>query len=190
METVQFTRMRGWARGRSTATSNGSRRPYIARLPDRILAALGSLDDGLDGYQVTRLQHSLQTATRAQADGADIEMVVAALIHDIGDELAPENHSQLAAAIIRPYVRPEITWIVSMHGLFQLQYYGHHIGLDPAGRDEYRDHPWYDTCDQFCALGIRPRSTRTTRPSPSSTFEPLVSEVFTRPAFHPDIIQE
>ena len=62
-------------------------------------------------------------------------MVVAALVHDIGDELAPDNHSQLAAAIIRPYVRAEVTWTVLMHGLFQLRYYGHHIGLDPEARE-------------------------------------------------------
>ena len=73
---------------------------YIKGLPDRILKALLRLDDTLAGYQVTRLEHSLQSATRAEADGADIELVVAALIHDIGDELAPENHSQMAACII------------------------------------------------------------------------------------------
>ena len=92
---------------------------YVKGLPDRIINALLRLDDTLGGYQVTRLQHSLQSATRAEADGADIELIVAALIHDIGDELAPENHSQMAASIIRPYVRAEVTWILEMHGVFQ-----------------------------------------------------------------------
>ena len=100
---------------------------------------------------MTRLEHSLQTATRAQDDGADVEMVVAALIHDIGDELAPDNHSQLAAAIIRPYVRAEVTWTVAMHGLFQLRYYGHHLGPRSGRQRCHIDHPWYDTCDRFCA---------------------------------------
>ena len=98
-------------------------RDYIDALPDRLMAALQALDNSLAGYQVSRLTHSLQSATRAEADGADIELIVAALIHDLGDDLAPENHSQLAAAIIRPYVRAEVTWILEMHGVFQMKYY-------------------------------------------------------------------
>jgi predicted HD phosphohydrolase len=141
METVQFTRMENGTR-EEYQLLHRLEAEYIAALPDRILASLRQLDGGLAGYRVTRLEHSLQTATRAQSDGADIEMVVAALLHDIGDELAPDNHSQLAAAIIRPYVRAEVTWTVAMHGLFQLRYYGHHVGLDPDARDDYRDHPW------------------------------------------------
>ena len=89
-----------------------SERDYIHALPDRLLAALRKLDSGLQGYPVSRLGHSLQTATRALRDGADDELIVAALIHDVGDDLAPYNHSEIAAGIIRPYVRAEVTWIV------------------------------------------------------------------------------
>ena len=88
---------------------------FVRDLPDRILAALQNLEQSLAGYQVSRLEHSLQSATRAERDGADIEMIVAALIHDLGDDLAPMNHSQLAAAIIRPYVRSEVTWLSLIH---------------------------------------------------------------------------
>jgi predicted HD phosphohydrolase len=92
---------------------------YVRALPDHVLVALRKLDHSLPGYPVSRLGHSLQTATRALRDGADDELIVAALIHDVGDELAPYNHSEVAAGIIRPYVRPEVTWIVEQHGLFQ-----------------------------------------------------------------------
>ena len=95
----------------------------------------------LAGYPVSRLEHSLQAATRARDDGADDELVVAALIHDIGDELAPYNHAEFAAAIIRPYVRPEVAWIVEQHGLFQTYYYAHHYGGDRNARDKFLDHP-------------------------------------------------
>ena len=71
---------------------------FIAELPDRLLAALEGLQNSLAGYRIDRLQHSLQSATRAEADGADIEMIIAALVHDLGDDLAPANHSQMAAA--------------------------------------------------------------------------------------------
>ena len=39
----------------------------------RLLNALVGLDEGLSGYQITRLGHSLQSATRAVRDGADID---------------------------------------------------------------------------------------------------------------------
>ena len=133
MQTVQFTQMRDGTKAEYDLLHEMERH-YIAALPDRILGALRALDDGLGGYRVSRLQHSLQAATRAERDGADSDWVVAALVHDIGDALAPENHSQLAAAVIRPYVRAEVTWAVLMHGVFQQHYYGHHLGLDPDAR--------------------------------------------------------
>src|ERR1700744_2858171 len=77
-----------------------SEREFAVGLPDRVLEAVRALDHSLEGYPVSRLGHSLQTATRALADGADDELIVAALIHDVGDELAPYNHADLAASII------------------------------------------------------------------------------------------
>ena len=117
-QTVSFIRMEDGTK-EDYALLDRLEKAYIGALPQRILSALENLQDSLGGYQVTRLEHSLQTATRAEEDGADIELIVAALIHDIGDDLAPENHSQMAAAIIRPYVRAEVTWILEHHGIFQ-----------------------------------------------------------------------
>jgi len=116
-----------------------------------VLEALAKLDHSLEGYPVSRLEHSLQAASRAQRDGADEELIVAALLHDIGDELAPYNHAEFAASIIRPYVRAEVTWIVAQHGLFQNYYYVHHFGGDRNARDRLRAHPYYQACVHFCA---------------------------------------
>jgi predicted HD phosphohydrolase len=163
---------------------------YLDTLPDRIMASVRALDHGLTGYQVSRLQHSLQTATRAEHDGADIEMIVAAVIHDLGDDLAPENHSQLAAAIIRPYVRAEVTWVVNMHGVFQLKYFGQHIGENPDAREEYRGHPWFASCERFCGQWDQ---TSFDPDYPTETlehFEPMVREVFTRKAFDPAYVTD
>ncbi len=184
MDTVRFTKMSDGTREEYELLHVLERR-YIAALPDRVLASLRHLDDGLGGYRVSRLEHSLQTASRAEADGADTDMIVAALVHDIGDDLAPENHSQLAAAILRPYVRAEVTWTVLMHGMFQQQYYGHHVGLDPDARDEYRDHPWYDTCVTFCERWDQTSFDPAYPTKPLEAFEGLVREVFSRPAFDP-----
>lgn len=161
---------------------------YIRRLPERILQALRALDDGLDGYRVTRLQHSLQTACRAEADGADEEMIAGALIHDLGDALAPENHSNYAAEIIRPYVRAEVTWVVEHHGVFQKVYYAHFYGEDPQLRAAYRDHPYYESCVRFCERWDQAAFDPDYPMKPLEHFEPLVRRIFSRRAFDPAIV--
>jgi predicted HD phosphohydrolase len=158
-----------------------SEKKYAAGLPQRVLESLRKLDHSLEGYPVSRLGHSLQAATRALRDNADEEMIVAALIHDIGDELAPYNHAEVAAAILRPYVRPEVTWIVAQHALFQNYYYVHHFGGDRNARDRLRDHPWYEACAHFCAAWDQ-CSFDPDYPSESlATFEPLLHRIFARP---------
>ena len=163
---------------------------YIRDLPSRLLLALERLGGSLQGYQVSRLEHSLQSATRAEADGADIETIVAALLHDLGDELAPENHSQLAAAIVRPYVRAELTWIVEMHGLFQMKYYAHFYGRDPDGHLAYKDHPWYDACWRFCERYDQAAFDPAYPSKPLAHFEPMLREVFGRKPFDPAVLKE
>jgi predicted HD phosphohydrolase len=158
---------------------------YLRALPDRILAALGALDTGMGGYAVTRLAHSLQTATRARTDGADDEMVVAALIHDIGDDLSPYAHAEVAAAILRPYVRPEVVWIVEQHGLFQSYYYAHHLGENRDGRERFRDHRWYQACKDFCAEWDQSSFDPDYPWEPLEAFEPLVRKIFTRKPWDP-----
>ena len=167
---------------------HGLEQNYIQSLPDRLLAALYRLDDSLTGYQINRLQHSLQTATRAEADGADKELIVAALLHDLGDTLAPENHSQLAAAIIRPYVRAEVTWIVEMHGVFQMKYYADKLDLDPDERLRWRDHKWFAACEKFCRDWDQTSFDPDYPTKDLTYFEPMVREIFSRSAFAPNII--
>jgi predicted HD phosphohydrolase len=160
-------------------------REYALGLPDQVLAALKKLDHSLPGYPVSRLVHSLQAATRAQRDGADDDLVIAALVHDIGDELAPYNHQEIAAAMLRPYVRPEVTWIVEHHALFQNYYYVHHLGGDRHARDKFIDHPWYQSCKDFCANWDQCSFDPDYPTESLASFEPLVRRVFTRPAHDP-----
>lgn len=162
-----------------------SERAYATGLADRVLGQLARLDHTLEGYPLTRLGHSLQTATRAMHAGADAELIVAALLHDIGDELAPYNHSEFAAAILRPYVRAEVTWIVAQHGLFQNYYYVHHLGGDRNARERYRGHPWYEACEHFCAAWDQCSFDPDYRSEPLSAFEPLVRQIFARTPHDP-----
>ena len=190
MKTVGFTQMKQGTREEYLFLQKREHE-YIRALPERLLAALTRLgDDSLQGYQVSRLQHSLQSATRAEDDGADIEVIVAALVHDLGDELAPENHSQLAAALLRPYVRAEVHWVVEMHGLFQMRYYAHHLGMDPDAYLAHRDHPWFDSCVRFCERYDQAAFDPDYPTRPLTHFEPMLREVFSRKPFDPAVLKE
>jgi predicted HD phosphohydrolase len=181
---VSFRRMQDGTR-EDYVLLDQSERDYAVGLPDRVLAGLRKLDHSLQGYPVSRLEHSLQVASRALADDADDELIVAALIHDIGDELAPYNHAEIAAGILRPYVRPEVTWIVEQHGLVQSYYYVHHVGGDRNARDVLKGHKWYAACEAFCARWDQV-SFDPDYPSKSlEEFEPLVRKIFSRPAHDP-----
>jgi predicted HD phosphohydrolase len=176
---VSFRRMQDGTR-EDYLLLDQTERECAQQLPDKILAALGQLGNALRGYQVSRLHHSLQTATRALRDGADDELIAAALIHDIGDELAPYSHQEIAAAILRPYVRAEVTWIVEHHALFQNYYYVHHLGGDRHARERYKDHPWYGACRDFCANWDQNSFDPEYPTEPLSKFEPIVRRIFSR----------
>lgn len=166
-----------------------SERDFARGLPARIMEGLAKLDHSLEGYKVSRLEHSLQSATRAEADGADTEMIVAALIHDIGDELAPYNHAEIAAGIIRPYVRDEVTWVIEKHGIFQMYYYAHHLGGNRNAREEFRGHRWYGTCDKFCERWDQASFDPEYATKPLAYWEPMVREVFGRKAHDPRYVK-
>jgi len=187
MKTVSFRRMQDGT-AEDYALLDRLEKEYMAGLADRILDALRSLDDSLGGYQVTRLEHSLQSASRAEDDGADEELVLAALLHDIGDPLAPANHSQYAASIIRPYVREEVTWIVEHHGLFQMHYYAHHLGGDRDARESYRGHKWFESCERFCERWDQAAFDPDYPTRPLAHFEPLVRRIFARDPFDPAVV--
>jgi len=111
VDKVEFTQMKDGTRDEYEFLT-AHEIEYTKGTADRLLRALEHLDEGLSGYQVTRLGHSTQSATRAWRDGADIDWVVSALLHDIGDIFAPYNHDEYAAAILKPFVREQCRWCV------------------------------------------------------------------------------
>ena len=156
---------------------------------DRLLKALVELDQSLSGYKVTRLGHSLQSATRAFHGGADIDWIVSALLHDIGDIYAPYNHDEYAASIIRPFVREQCTWVVEKHGIFQMLYYGQHIGSNPHKREKYREHIYFQDCSDFCELWDQKSFNPNYDTKSVDFFAPMVSEVFARKPYDPIFIR-
>jgi predicted HD phosphohydrolase len=163
-------------------------RAFASGTADRLPDALAGLDASLSGYQVTRLGHSLQAATRAWHDGADDDGVVSALLHDLGDNYAPCNHDEYAAAILRPFVRAHCAWVVEKHGDFQRLYYAHHTGGNPDAHERYRGHPCFDDCAEFCENWDQSSFDPDYPSLPLDHFRPLVVAVFARTAHDPAVL--
>ncbi len=156
----------------------------------RLLKALVDLDEGLSGYQITRLGHSVQSATRAYRDGADTDWIVSALLHDIGDIYAPYNHDEYAATILRPFVREQCAWVVQTHGDFQMVYYGHHLeGFDKNKRDRHQGHAYFDDNATFCERWDQASFDPEYEDLPLEFFAPMVEEVFARTPYDPTVIR-
>jgi predicted HD phosphohydrolase len=141
---------------------------------ERVLEQLRYLRNDHGGFPVDRLEHSLQTATRAERDGRDEEYLVCALLHDIGDTLAPYNHPQIGAAIVQPFVSEANHWMVAHHGIFQGYYFWHHIGLDRDARNEFRDSPYYEHTAEFCAKYDQVAFDSEYDSAPLEYYEPLI----------------
>jgi predicted HD phosphohydrolase len=148
----------------------------MVNLPDLLMGMLSDLRADAD-YPVDRLTHSLQTATRALRDGADDELVVVALFHDVGESLGPMNHGEVAAAILHPFISEANHWLLAHHGIFQTYFYGEHLGLDPDARDAFRGSPYYDATAAFCADWDEVSFDPDYDDEPMSTFEPIVRRV-------------
>jgi predicted HD phosphohydrolase len=145
---------------------------------DNALHLLRCLASDHGGFPVTRLEHSLQTATRAEADGRDEEYVMCALLHDIGDTLAPFNHPYIASTMVKPIVSEANHFMVAQHGIFQGYYFWHHIGLDRNARESFRDSPYFEYTEEFCAKYDSPAFDPDYVSAPLEHFEPMVRRFF------------
>ncbi len=180
MQTVKFTKL-----------SDGDRQDYeflekcdvayASQVGDRLLQTLANLEGAMTGFQVSRLEHSLQSATRAWFDGADTDWLVSTLLHDIGDIHAPYDHDEYAALVLRPFVREQCSWTVKYHGDFQKFYYAAQLGQDPNVRDRYRNEPYFDDCAVFCERWDQESFDPAYKSLPVDFFRSMVMEVFARP---------
>ena len=179
MEKVNFTQMKDGTK-EEYLLLNKYEKKYTESIADRILKFMYGLNSSLEGYQITRLEHSLQTATRALNDNADDEMIVGALLHDIGDELAPLNHSEYAAAIIKPYVSEKTHWIIEKHGIFQMYYYAHHLGGNKNEREKFKGHKYYIDTINFCENWDQKSFDPNFKSLALKDFEPYIKKIFNR----------
>ncbi len=154
---------------------------HAQRLPDRVLAHMQLLRGDFGGFAIDRLEHSLQTATRALRDGRDDEYVACALIHDIGDTLGSFNHADIGAAILKPFISERNLWMLEHHAIFQGYYYFQHLGLDRDMRERFRDREHFDYTAEFCERYDQPSFEPSYESLPLSHFEPLLRELMQRP---------
>ncbi len=188
-ETVSFTAMADGTQGDYEMLAEREK-IFNAGTADRLIQEMrGQAGDTITGYKISRLEHGLQTATRARRDGADIDWVVAALLHDIGDGLAPQNHDKFAAEIMRPFMRDEVVWVVEHHGVFQMYYYAHHYGWDRELRETYKESPYYQSCVDFCARWDQSSFDPDYPMDPLESFEADIRTVFSRKAYDADVQQ-
>ena len=153
---------------------------YGRELPGRIVDHLNLLKGDCGGFVVDRLEHSLQTATRAFRDGRDEEYVVCALLHDIGDTLGAANHPDVSAAIVQPFVSDANHWMIKHHGIFQGYNFFHHIGMDRHMRDAYRESPWFDYTAEFIAKYDDPAFDADQPRLELDLFAPMLRRVFSK----------
>ena len=179
MERVKFTQMKYGSKEDYLLLEKHEKK-YIEGTADRLIKFMSSLNATLEGYQVSRLEHSLQTATRALNDKAEDEMIVAALLHDIGDELAPLNHSEYAAAVLKPYVSEKTHWIVEKHGEFQTYYYAHHLGGNKNQREKYKGHKYFKDTVDFCENWDQKSFDPNFKSLSIQEFEPFIKKIFSR----------
>lgn len=188
MDQVKFTQMKdGDAEDYAFLARHEA--AYGAEVGKRLLGALEALEDSFAGYQVSRLEHSLQSATRAWRDGADEQWVVATLLHDIGDIYAPFNHDKLVATILKPYVRAQVHWVIENHADFQLAYFGHHVGADRNAREKFLGHPFFDDCVDFCERWDQASFDPDYDSLPLTFFEDMVVSVFAVEAWDGDVLK-
>ncbi|MEM9038976.1 MAG: HD domain-containing protein [Actinomycetota bacterium] len=144
---------------------------------DRVIGLLRDLEFDHGGFPVNRLEHSLQTATRAEKAGEDDEYVFCALVHDIGDTLSPFNHPDIAAGIVKPFVSEANYFMVKNHGIFQGYYFWHHLGMDRDTREQFRDNEHFEYTEHFCAAYDQTAFDADYVSNPLEHYEPLIRDI-------------
>ena len=148
------------------------------RVADAVLSLLGSLASIQDEFAVDQLSHCLQTAAHAEKAGADEQVIVASLCHDIGKAISVPNHPKIAAEILRPYVRSDVANMIAAHQDFQGRHYYAHLGLDPNAREQYREEPWFSLAEQFADEWDQIAFDPDGPIPPLEHFEPMVRRIF------------
>jgi predicted HD phosphohydrolase len=152
----------------------------LERVGERMMNLLRSMDSLHQGFAVSQLEHCLQTATRAERDGADTDMVISSLCHDVGKTFSNMNHPAIAAEMLRPWVSDEAYWVVKYHQDFQGRHYYERIGMDPELRRKHLGHEHYAMGERFADVWDQTAFDPDYDTLPLEHFEARLREVFSR----------
>jgi predicted HD phosphohydrolase len=117
----------------------------------------------------------------AERAGADLDMIVGSLVHDMGKVISNANHPAMAAEMIRPWVSDEAYWVVKVHQDFEGKHYYARMGMDPMMRLKHKDHAYYELAERFADDWDQNAFDPDYDTLPLEHFEPMVREVFSRP---------
>lgn len=92
---------------------------------DEIFEAFDRRGGDRYGEEITQLEHALQCAQLARADGAQDSLVAAALLHDYGhlfegrsdaaEQRIDAHHEARGAALLKRWFGPEVTMPIALH---------------------------------------------------------------------------
>ena len=97
------------------------------------------------------------------------------------DTIAPDNHSEVAAAMLRPFVSEANHWTLKHHGLFQGYYYSDKVGGDSDARERHRGHPHFAATAAFCEKWDQCSFDPDYDTAPLAHFEPMVRRLLAAP---------
>lgn len=114
---------------------------------EKVFSALRTVEHlPYDGEPVSQLEHALQCAELARSEGHDAEVVIAALLHDVGRSpvavadlraarVEGTDHGYLAGVWLRPLVGERVAWLAEQH-VSAKRYL---VATDPSYRDGLTD---------------------------------------------------
>lgn len=119
------------------------------RRAGQTLVVLRSLASVSDGGELSELDHALQVATRAERAGADGELIVAALVHDIGKVFGDAGHGEIAAALLAPHIRPDVVAAIRHHTAFTARHWRSIPPGEVDPRTVFAAENWYELACRF-----------------------------------------
>ena len=155
--------------------------PHIQDMPKRVISMLEQLSELTLGFGTDQLHHALQTATMARRAGADDEMILISLIHDIGKVVNVLNHGQIVAEIVKPYVSDDAYHILRTHQDFQGEHYYQYMGKPQDLRKQYTSEAWYLKAIEFTDKWDQAAFDPSYQTDSLASFEPLINSFFTMP---------
>ena len=143
-----------------------------------VVELMGTLRGRWTPFPMDNYDHSLQTATRAMRAGADTDLVVAALLHDVGKSIAAVHHGNVAASMLNGLVRPEVVWVVRVHQAFTAREF--RSDWHRYSRYRYRASKWFALAEVFVDEWDLPSFDPDYPTLTLDDFVPLVDTVFSR----------